>query len=641
MTSDGQEWALGQLNEICEASGGLLEVVTIAPPRQDGLSLSVIVSIDCRLYSQKPNGLPLRSRERLEITIPSDFPLDRPELEFTHNRFAGHPHVQWGRHVCLYQAPDSEWRPDDGMFGYMERVHEWLRAGAAGELDPVGLPLHPPVAYSWGSSLIVIPRVDTPTPEPPWWAGYAEITFENDGRIELGAWHKHDADIPQTKLAPAILLPTDMPFEYPTTIAALSTTLAARGIPIEIVRLLLVMGALRNEAGKPLLFVLGAAMRGVAGGERKQHLACWYLDAEKAGQLRATALTADDNNPVDIQMFDDWTASAVIHWCSVYEERPEIVIFRDSGTPMAWWRGQHVAILGCGAIGSAVAMLLGRAGAAKFQLYDNRLVTPGVLVRQLFDRNQIGQGKARATRFNIQYTNPQIEAEPTHENLVALLRDDAKAEVLFQADVVINATASTQVAAALERRFRAWPKKHPPILSMVVGHRADQGLMTYGVETAAGVTIDLDRRAKLAFANGPNGQDFLEEFWPTTIDRNRLFQPEPGCSDPTFRGSAADVLALTSTMLNRASLWLADDMRQRTFGLRLPDRSARSPKPNELEHSWLPDRVLAERQHGYQIRLDRGAEDALLGWMRRSARLRGPRVETGGVLFGQVDEFLR
>lgn len=40
----------------------------------------------------------------------------------------------------------------------MRRLHEWLRAAAEGSLDPIGMPLHPPVAYNVGH--LVIPQRD-------------------------------------------------------------------------------------------------------------------------------------------------------------------------------------------------------------------------------------------------------------------------------------------------------------------------------------------------------------------------------------------------------------------------------------------------------------------------------------------------
>lgn len=159
MTSEGQAWALAQIKDICEASSGLLELIKIDEPADADHPLRTTLSIDCRSYSRTPNGLPLRSRERLAVIIPAEFPLARAEVEFTHTRYAGFPHVQWGRHICLYQAPDTEWQPSDGMFGFFQRVDEWLCAAAADELDPAGLPLHPPVAYTGGPAFIIIPTI--------------------------------------------------------------------------------------------------------------------------------------------------------------------------------------------------------------------------------------------------------------------------------------------------------------------------------------------------------------------------------------------------------------------------------------------------------------------------------------------------
>ncbi|XSC42295.1 ThiF family adenylyltransferase [Bradyrhizobium sp. RDT10] len=142
-------------------------------------------------------------------------------------------------------------------------------------------------------------------------------------------------------------------------------------------------------------------MRGIAGGERLQHLGCWRVDACERGHARKS----DKRRGVYA-----WAAKAKVEWCSVLEDRPEIVTRRDDLTASAWWMGRHVVILGCGAIGSAVAMLLARAGVAKLQLYDKDIVKPGILVRQLFDRYQIGTAKAKATAENVRFANRAVEA---------------------------------------------------------------------------------------------------------------------------------------------------------------------------------------------------------------------------------------
>jgi proteasome lid subunit RPN8/RPN11 len=644
MMTEGQEWALSQLEEISAASRHQFEVIAVREPAESAKALAVEISVDCRGYRKEAGGLPLRPRERFVVSIPGEFPLDRPDVTSTHTRFAGFPHVQWGRQICLYQAPDTEWRPDDGMFGYIQRFDEWLAHAARGEFDPVGFPLHPPVAYqSSARAPMVVPRVNAPAPASPWWVGYAQITAETDVRIELGKWLHYQEEIPRTRLAVAILLPTDMPFEYPTTIKELERVLAARNVSADLLQVLLEMAALRNKEGKPLYFVLGSAMRGMSGAaERLQHLACWFVSAEQSALLYTAALRAEESEgKIAATEFATWAETAAISWCEVREERPEIVVSRDQGSPLSWWRGRRVTILGCGAIGSVVAMLITRAGVAKIRLYDHRLVAPGALVRQNYDRRLIGYTKVSATRVTVQAINPDLEVDALHENAVMALR--TKAEVLLDAYIVINSTASTRVAAALEKKFRNKETPHPPIASMVFGHRADMGLMTYAVPNGTGITLDLDRRAKIAFANALNGQQMLEEFWPSSPSSDRLFQPEPGCSDPTFIGSAADVFGLTSAMLNMLSRWLtdADDTRSRVYALRSLSRLDKSTLPAEFHLAWTRDRILNDAQQGYQIRISNAAENALMGWIHTSRRRLGECVETGGLLFGQIDEFLK
>jgi predicted ThiF/HesA family dinucleotide-utilizing enzyme len=643
MRSEGQAWALEQLQEISRAADGQFEIVDIVEAPGEGLALSVQVSIDCTGYARADGGLPLRSRERFVISVPAEFPLDIPVLTSVHTRFGGFPHVQWGSQVCLYQTTDSQWRPDDGMFGFVQRIDEWLSHAARAEFDPVGLPLHPPVAYGGSRGPMVIPRVNAPKPEFPWWAGYVEITEETDVRVELGRWLYYEEDIPRTRLAVAILLPTDMPFEYPMTLQDLERVLAERNVTAKMLQLLLEMAALRTDEGKPLYLVLGAAMRGVSGTtERLQHLACWSINGEKGDLLRtAVRLAQEAEGEVAAAEFAAWLAEAGISWCTVREDRPEIVIPRDQGSPLSWFRDKRVTILGCGAIGSVIAMLLTRAGVAKARLYDNQLVAPGILARQNYSRNLIGYRKVMATRATMRAINPDVDVEPFYENIVTTLRNGP--EALLDGDVVINATASNRVATALEKKLRDYAGARPPIASMVFGPRAEMALMTYAAAKATGVTLDLDRRAKIAFANAINGRQVLDEFWPSSPSTERLFQPEPGCSDPTFVGSAADVYGLCSTMLNVLSQWLDEggETKSRAFAFRSPTRAGKLGVPDQFQLGWERDIAGIESRQGYQMRISEGAKNAILGWINTSRRRVGGAVETGGLVFGQIDEFLK
>lgn len=637
--TEGQEWALAQLKDI-EAASPALQIVTVTPPTADRATLVVEISIDCSNYERAKKGLPLLDRETFVLSIPAGFPLRRPEVGTKDKRFAGFPHVQWGRHLCLYQAPDTEWHPEEGMFGFMERLEVWLKAGALGELDPIGLPLHPPVVYPSRSEYIV-PQVNTPTVEPPWWAGYAEIVRESTGAVILGPWHAYDSQVPEGRLAGAVLMPEPMPFEYPSTMRELLEVLSERHVTAPLVRAILDLTALRTEAGKPLYVLLGAAMRGTAGAEKRlQHLACWYMSPERAAALRAITMSGESpDKAATSAAFAQWSATATLEWCPVRENRPEIVVPRDVGSPMAWWRGKRAVILGCGALGSSVALMIARAGAARIRLYDNALVPPGVLVRQHFDDRHIGYTKVSATKIQLQAINPDADVSDHTGNIVdALLTDPVP---IFDADVVINTTASSIVSAAIERLFVGSDGDHPHILTMIVGHRSEHGLLTLAVKDAPGAMMDLDRRTKIALANAINGREYLDEFWPEADTRGRLFQPEPGCSNPTFAGSAADVLGFAATFLNVGSQWLSGRSAPRAAAVRAAHVVGQAGTPGLLVFDWASDRVLAEPRCGFQIRLAKDAERDLLAWVRRGARTRGARVETGGLLFGEINDYLK
>jgi integrative and conjugative element protein (TIGR02256 family) len=641
MRSQGQVWAVGQLTELVEASNGAFELFDETDPAEPGPDLTVFVTIDCSGFERKEGGASFKARERLRIVIPADFPLSIPRVYFTHKRLADNPHVQWGEYICLYQAPDVEWNFGRGMFGFMRRLDEWLRAAAAGTLDPIGMPLHPPVEYSVGH-LYVVPRQDTPSPTPPYWSGYVEITREDKVVAELGRWIERDGTIPDTRLATAFLLPGTMPHEYPASVSDLVVALLSRGIPLEVLRLTIQVGVLRTNPGDRAMFVLGAAMRGIVGEERKQHLACWRIDADLTDVFRAAALAATDDNPIDEKVFYGWASKAQVEWCRVVEDRPEIVERRDSESPASWWRGKSVALLGCGAIGSAVGLMLARAGVARIRLYDNGIITPGILVRQGFPRRHVGRTKVSSLKLAALDANPDIDVSTDHRNLVGAFADEGRIAGILDADVIIDATASPTVSAAFEAHFRVHAKRHPPVVSMVLGHRCDFGMMTLATDTGPGMGIHLDRRAKLAFANSGRGRRFLEEFWPSDPARRVLFQPEPGCSSPTFRGSYIDVLGLAARMTNVASRWLAaPDMEPRAFAMDLSGDGIADGPAREIELALEPPIAFTEGRRGYEIRLSAEALNSMRGWARRTRRVHRDQTETGGILFGQIDAFLR
>jgi len=105
--TEGQELALEQLEEIERSSDGLLEIVEVIKPQGLVESLRVIITVFCGSYEKAVDGLPLKTRERLTIGVPPEFPFVVPDASTKHPRFAGFPHVQWKTKFCLYQSPSN------------------------------------------------------------------------------------------------------------------------------------------------------------------------------------------------------------------------------------------------------------------------------------------------------------------------------------------------------------------------------------------------------------------------------------------------------------------------------------------------------------------------------------------------------
>lgn len=78
---------------------------------------------------------------------------------------------------------------------------------------------------------------------------------------------------------------------------------------------------------------------------------------------------------------------------------------------------EMMSIIGCGAIGSQVAIQLAKLGCTKFTLYDFDIVEPHNFVNQAFTIQQIGISKVSALRELLLQINPDAEIEIPSECL--------------------------------------------------------------------------------------------------------------------------------------------------------------------------------------------------------------------------------
>lgn len=640
--SAGQELALRQLRSIELAESRGLEIVTVVEPADDERHLVVEVSLDCRGLLHEDDGIRVRSRERFSLLIDRDFPFNAPSTFVRHRRWAGTPHVQWRRHLCLYQAEAVEWAPADGMYGYIERLLLWVERASAGTLDPAGAPLHPPVAYVDAGAPLIIPRADTPEIVDEPWLGYASLERLREGRYDVVDWRaEHDAggalQDPPAKAAAAVLLAESMDWEFPRTVGGLLVALKDRGVDLPHLIAHLGFTAISRASGEPLIVIVGTPMRGTVGRPMRQHLTAWRIPAEQADQLTLALgrySKREGFREIGDQAIDqvlDWAGSAAAEWCPVREARAEVAERRDSESPMQSFAGKKVVIWGCGAVGAPIAEWIARAGASEIIVYDSARVTPGVLVRQPYSDDEVGEPKAKALATRLDAIDRGVSVTGRHRDVLRGPLEEA--DWHDGAEILVDATASVTVQAKLERVRRAQPQQ-VTVITTIIGHTAENAIATIAFPAHSGVGVDTLRATKLACARDPRLGWASEEFWPDP-PRTDLFQPEPGCSSPTFRGSGAEVGSLAATLLARVSGELARTPEGETavaWLLSLPP----GPQPARIA---LPAATTIEDSRGrFEIRVARETSREIEAWVASGRRELDPGSETGGLLFGQRDD---
>jgi hypothetical protein len=663
--SHGQLLAIEQIRRITDIEKSAVRAA--APVMRRGRWCAVEISMDVTGPSPEHPGDP----ETVIVEIPDDFPLRTPEAHVNHRRFAGLPHILWGKYICLYLS-ENDWDPADGMFGYLERLADWFVRAANGTLEEVGQPVHPPLSYPSSDAGSVMIPVDFPEVSAGTaWTGMAALTLAAKDRAEIVMWlplnvveagqESELAGIRQmleatawrrrqtTLLGPVIVLPEPLTFEFPRTVGELVRALEGQGISREetfdlMLRALEINADLSSDVGAPPLYVIiGAPMRGSAGaGLRQTHLAVWRLAPEAVLRLLRSLLLDTLSRRARPESVGTLAASKQpLAWTVVYEQRPQVTVRRDSERPAGWLRGKSVLVLGCGALGARIAEHCVRAGVVRLQLADQGAVSPGILVRQPYVSDDIGLPKATALARRLTAVNADLRVTTTVGDLLRTLLTDSQSPPEFE--LIVDATASRSVSARIEslrRRSREWP----PILTVGVGHTCERAIASVALPEATGAGADIMHNFSLAAMGRADLTDFADDFFPDAGWR-RPFQPEPGCSDATFQGSDAEAAALAGQMFT----WALQVLQVHSRGWYSPPKSLLAARVPGLANAgsgyelldWQNDLTLDDADHDYQIRFLPSVIDAIRMEALTTAQLEGELVETGGMLLGRIDDACR
>ncbi|MDT7858334.1 Mov34/MPN/PAD-1 family protein [Rubrivirga sp. S365] len=210
------------------------------------------------------------------------------------------------------------------------------------------------------------------------------------------------------------------------------------------------------------------------------------------------------------------------------------------------------------------------------------------------------------------------------------------------ADLVVNATASPSVRALLD--LRRSNSAAVPILTVGVDGRAERVFARLLPAPAGAGVADLEREVKLALADRPDAAHFADAFFPAADGaESSPFYPEPGCSESTFVGSAADLGGLAAIALNWATARLAGPPNDAPVALLAapPHVTVGSGLLPHVEVSASPRVSLSDPRSGYLVKLTPEAVEDIERAVDDSHSRLGPGVETGGPVYGAWDALRR
>jgi hypothetical protein len=632
----GQQQALRELAQLQSADPDALEIV--GRPIERETWVTVHLSFRIGLVQTREGGLDLHEREDFILSIPEGFPFDKPELWVDHDRFARFPHVCWTKFLCLYQSP-IEWNPADGLYGFFNRMTRWLTQAALNDMDPLGGPLEPPHFVVDPGQCPLVVRANAPVAPGTQWIGWAALDKHAE-HLELVGWSDFGAPPAAGRIAPVIFLAEPLPMEFPQLGRDLFEELLRHGIPREVLLFLLTMSALATPAGESAYIVIGLPMRRAHDGSVRQHISMWATASNYADSLRR--VLPEDTDTDELRDLRGALADSIYHlfeltdisWCRVLEDRDEIVVRRDSRSPMAWYTAKRVLILGCGGLGSWAAEMIGRAKPAAIDLVDNTIVKPGLLARQNYILDDIGSPKSEALARRLKSLCHGVKIQGFKREAHRFMLADLVR--LKNYDLVVDCTASSILSMKLDRDWLTVRKDIRRFVSFVIDAHAERTIgISLGPESNDG-PWSAYVRLKYKLSAEDNRQSITAAFYgPRATDT--LFQPEPGCSDPTFSGSMGDVSRLAATALNALVGTYVNDQAACAIAFVLPSVDGETAQFNVYS---LPTVVVALTE-GYRILISAKALNQARTAVRQNRRLRTDRHETGGLLWGYWDEAAR
>ena len=578
--------------------------------------------------------VPINDIKRIE-RIAAVFPMSAdslPEALALREDFPMVPHlnlqdVAKPRSLCLYDRPWTELRHSWTGTAFVERVRLWLARTARGDLHEADQPLEP-LMFSHGWDLVVPAKFGL-LDGPSTLAARVGFVDGKDGRVLVS----DDGRSPDRGGKTSFVMYIDTPprthgviQRTPPTLADLAGLVdgegfcliprlreALRAVPDDIRTnqqrrqdtfpvFVLGLPKLRREGGK----VEAVELKGFLCGDTMEAVGvavgAWIVNETALGHPLGDVEGADGSN----------SKAVVVN--IVRELTPERAAMYSGLTRRD---ARRIVAIGAGALGSQVAMNLGRSGFGQWTLIDDDAFMPHNAVRHaLRGRFPVGHNKAQCTAIDM---NSIADCEPIAQGIRGnfLTPGDQGAsidEALAEAAVVLDMSASVAVARALsdaELPCRA--------LSMFLSPNG-QDLVLMSEDPERNIRLDdLEMAYYAEVASREELADHLEV-------RGAPLRYGTSCRDISVSMRQSDVGALAGL---GASAFVQDvSQGQASSRVWRLDSSSLSVRVFDL----APTPFLEVEQHGWRVSVCR----------RMLERVRGLRKErlpdeTGGILLGGVD----
>lgn len=190
-----------------------------------------------------------------------------------------------------------------------------------------------------------------------------------------------------------------------------------------------------------------------------------------------------------------------------------------------------VAVVGCGSLGSKIAVMMARSGVGSFVLVDDDILFPDNLVRHELDWRDIGTHKADGLASRIQLTNPKAVCAKRQHRLGGQESSgsiESLLESLAKCDLIVDATADAAVfnylcaAVAISKKPLLWAEVFAGgIGGLIARHRPqlepDPATMRRAIEnwcSDRGMPVE---RAANSYGGGPDLPHIADDADVTTI----------------------------------------------------------------------------------------------------------------------------